>query len=75
MSKQTNEFVAACGLDCETREIRRVPFDDHAAEVVLNRFSNIVWSMDPCGSGIPTRGPRGDQCSQVSWFPERLRSS
>lgn len=49
MNEQVNEFFAACGLDCESCEIRRVPFDVEAAGVVLKWFRTQGWLKDEEG--------------------------
>jgi len=37
------KWMAACGLDCETCEIRLAPFDPAAAEVLVNWFKSQGW--------------------------------
>jgi len=37
------EWIAACGLNCETCEIRLAPFDSESAEAVLRWFKGQGW--------------------------------
>jgi len=37
------KWMAACGLDCETCEIRLAPFEPAAAEVLVNWFKSQGW--------------------------------
>ena len=37
------KWMAACGLDCETCEIRLTPFEPAAAEVLVNWFKSQGW--------------------------------
>ena len=37
------KWMAACGLDCETCEIRLAPFDPDAAKVIVNWFKRQGW--------------------------------
>lgn len=37
------DWMAACGLNCETCEIRLAPSDPHAAEVVMTWFKGEGW--------------------------------
>ena len=43
------ELIAACGLDCEACEIRRVPFDPQAAESVVAWFKRQGWLAEDEG--------------------------
>ena len=38
-----NEWIAACGLDCGSCEIRRLAFDEKAAEVCLAWYREMGW--------------------------------
>jgi hypothetical protein len=43
------DMIAACGLDCEACEIRRVPFDPQAAESVVAWFKSQGWLAESEG--------------------------
>ena len=66
--------VAACGLNCETCEIRLAPFDPHAAEIVVKWFQSQGWLAE-C-EGLPDvierkmycQGCLGDRESH--WSPD-----
>lgn len=45
------EWIAACGLNCETCQIRLAPFDPAAAEAVLKWFKSQGWLAED--EGIP----------------------
>jgi len=38
-----HEWIAACGLDCESCEIRRLPFDEVAAEACVKWYREMGW--------------------------------
>ena len=67
MSEATEDWIAACGLDCEACEIRRVPFDAEAAQEVVAWFRERGWlKQDEGVSEILARrmyckGCRGDR--------------
>ena len=43
MSENAPEMMAACGLDCGACAIRRMPFDEKAAEGVIDWFRSMGW--------------------------------
>jgi len=45
------KWMAACGLDCGTCEIRLAPFDPAAAEVLVNWFKSQGWLAE--NEGMP----------------------
>ena len=42
-------WLAACGLDCETCEIRLAPHDGDAADVILKWFRSMGWLKEDEG--------------------------
>jgi hypothetical protein len=74
MSEATERWIAACGLDCEACEIRRVPFDAEAAQSVVARFREQGWlEADEGVTEILARrmyckGCHGDR--EVHWSPD-----
>lgn len=43
MNETDKEFIAACGLDCGSCDIRKLPFDLEAAERVVEWFKRQGW--------------------------------
>ncbi|MCK5247821.1 methyltransferase domain-containing protein [Candidatus Bipolaricaulota bacterium] len=37
------KWIAACGLDCESCDIRRLPFDEAAAEICVRWYREMGW--------------------------------
>jgi len=77
MSPTEERWIAACGLDCEACEIRRVPFDAEAAQAVVAWFRKMGWLQDDQGlTEILTRrmycqgchGARGLHWSPDCWI-------
>ncbi len=66
-----NEWMAACGLDCESCSIRRIPFDDAALEECTAWFREMGWLKAGEGKaeildrGMYCNGCRGDRT--VHW--------
>jgi len=66
-----SEWIAACGLDCESCEIRRIPFDDQAAEACAGWFRSMGWLKPEDGKaemierGMYCTGCKGDRA--VHW--------
>lgn len=66
--------IAACGLNCETCEIRLAPFDTQAAEVVIKWFKSQGWLSGE--EGMPEvierkmycKGCLGDR--EIHWSPD-----
>ncbi|MBU0595323.1 DUF3795 domain-containing protein [Candidatus Bipolaricaulota bacterium] len=44
-----NQWIAACGLDCEACEIRRLPFDTDAAAVCVAWYREMGWLTEADG--------------------------
>jgi hypothetical protein len=67
-------WIAACGLDCEACEIRRVPFDDEAAKTVVAWFHKMAWlEADEGMSPILERGMYCKGCHadrELHWSPD-----
>jgi len=65
------EWIAACGLDCESCGIRRIPFDDKAAEGCVAWFHDMGWLKPEEGKaeiierGMYCKGCKGDR--SVHW--------
>jgi hypothetical protein len=74
MSEQTENLLAACGLDCEACGIRRVPFDEDAARGVVEWFHNMGWLEGH--EGVETILEKGMYCCgcladrSLHWAPE-----
>lgn len=47
----TDNWIAACGLDCETCSIRRAPFDDASLEECISWYREMDWLKS--GEGKP----------------------
>ena len=66
-----NEWIAACGLDCEACAIRRIPIDDKAAEGCVHWFRDMGWLKPEEGKaeilerGMYCQGCKGDR--SVHW--------
>ena len=66
-----NEWIAACGLDCESCSIRRIPFDDAALEECIAWFREMGWLEAGEGKteilerGMYCKGCKGDR--DVHW--------
>lgn len=66
-----NEWIAACGLDCESCGIRRIPLDDKAAEGCVAWFRDMGWLKPEEGKaeiierGMYCKGCKGDRA--VHW--------
>jgi len=64
-------WIAACGLDCEACTIRRLPFDEGAADEVVAWYRQTGWLLPTEGRdeavarGMTCRGCRGDRA--VHW--------
>ena len=67
----TTDWIAACGLDCEACEIRRLPFDEKAAEACITWYRQMGWLTEEEGveealaRDMTCRGCRGDRT--VHW--------
>jgi len=65
------KWIAACGLDCESCSIRRLPFDDAAAEECIAWYREMGWLKPTEGlsealeRGMTCHGCRGDR--SVHW--------
>jgi len=65
------QWIAACGLDCGACEIRRLPFDEKAADVCVAWYREMGWLADEEGveealaRGMTCNGCRGDR--SVHW--------
>ena len=66
-----NDWIAACGLDCETCEIRRLAFDEAAAEACVAWYREMGWLAaeegveEALARGMTCNGCRGDR--SVHW--------
>ena len=66
-----DEWIAACGLDCEACEIRRLPFDEKAAEACIAWYRQMGWLTEEEGveeaiaRNMTCHGCRGDR--SVHW--------
>jgi hypothetical protein len=56
-----NLELAACGLNCETCEIRLAPFDPDAADIILKWFKGQGWLTE--NEGIPAVLERKMYCT------------
>lgn len=67
----SKEWIAACGLDCETCEIRRLPFDEVAAGVCVDWYREMGWLTaeegveEALARGMTCNSCRGDR--SVHW--------
>ena len=57
----TDQWMAACGLDCEECSIRRIPFDRRAADECTRWFRNMGWLEE--GEGVSEIIDRGMYCN------------
>lgn len=68
------EIIAACGLICESCDIRRIPFDSEAAGRMVKWFRTQGWIEENEGieeiisRKMYCKGCRGDR--SVHWSPE-----
>jgi len=68
---QDLRWIAACGLDCESCSIRRLPFDEGVADEVVDWYRQMGWLQPAEGRdeaverGMTCRGCRGDR--SVHW--------
>ena len=66
--------MAACGLDCGSCSIRRIPFDGEAAERMVAWYREQGWLQED--EGVPTILERGMYCNgclakrDVHWSPD-----
>ncbi len=71
MSQAEGEMLAACGLDCGTCGIRKLPFDAEAAESVIRWYRQTGWLKESEGvaeavqRGMVCNGCQGDRA--VHW--------
>lgn len=69
--EEKNDMTAVCGLDCESCEIRKAPFDPEAAQSVVAWFKQMDWLKEDEGINeiiervMYCRGCRGDR--SVHW--------
>jgi len=74
MDETHKRWIAACGLDCEACEIRRVPFDAEAAKSVVAWFREQGWLQADEGvteileRGMYCTGCHGDR--ELHWSPD-----
>jgi len=74
MIEQDLHLIGACGLDCGECEIRRMPFDDRAAKVVISWFRREGWLESDQGvaealeRGMVCEGCRGSR--ERHWSPD-----
>ncbi len=65
------EWTAACGLDCESCDIRRLPFDEAAAEACVRWYREMGWLTSEEGvaealeRNMTCNGCKGDR--SVHW--------
>ena len=66
-----NKWIGACGLDCETCDIHRLPFDEVSAGVCVAWYREMGWLTDEEGvkealaRKMTCHGCRGDR--SVHW--------
>ena len=66
-----NEWIAACGLDCGSCDIRRIPFDEKAADGCAKWFRDMGWlkpeedTAEIIERGMYCKGCKGDR--SVHW--------
>lgn len=71
MAGYEQSMIAACGLDCAECDIRKIPFDDEAAERMLQWFKAEGWLEKTAGvteviaKGMYCQGCLGDR--EVHW--------
>jgi hypothetical protein len=69
-----SNWIAACGLDCEACEIRRLPFDENAAATCVAWYRKMGWLgeeegvEDALAREMTCRGCHGDR--SVHWSVE-----
>ncbi|MFO7837365.1 MAG: DUF3795 domain-containing protein [Candidatus Thorarchaeota archaeon] len=69
-----NEMIAACGLVCQSCDIRRMPFDDKAAKTTIKWFREMSWLDENEGvdeavaKEMYCKGCRGDR--SIHWSPD-----
>lgn len=74
MNETPEQLIAACGLDCEACDIRRVPFDMRAARNVVAWFRQRGWLEpnegvdDILRRGMYCKGCKGDR--SLHWSPD-----
>lgn len=74
MNLENPYLIGACGLDCGGCEIRRLPFDEEAAEAVLQWYRREGWLGPEEGirqaleRGLVCEGCRGDR--ELHWSPD-----
>ena len=67
----TTQWIAACGLDCELCSIRRIPFDDEAAQRCIRWYREMGWLREDEGMqavldrGMYCRGCKGER--SIHW--------
>jgi len=65
------EWIAACGLDCESCSIRRIAFDEEAAKECVGWYRSMGWLKETEGldealeRGMTCHGCKGDR--SVHW--------
>jgi len=68
---KTTDWIAACGIDCEACEIRRLPFDDDAAKACVTWYREMGWltadegAEEALARNMTCNGCRGDR--SVHW--------
>lgn len=73
-SQKEDEYLAACGLDCRSCEIRKVPEDAGAARRVVRWFRKEGWLQEDEGveeileRGMYCKGCRDDRT--IHWSPD-----
>ena len=71
MAEADGEMLAACGLDCGPCPIRRIPFDENAADEMIGWFKQMGWLKAHEGvdevieRGMVCKGCQGDR--SVHW--------
>ena len=74
MTESAPEMLAACGLDCGSCGIRRMPFDPEAAKGVIGWFRSMGWLKEDEGvaeavqRNMYCRGCHGDR--ETHWSAE-----
>ena len=73
-SQKEDEYIAVCGLDCRSCDIRKVPEDAGAARRVIAWFKKEEWLRESEGidevleRGMYCRGCRDDRT--IHWSPD-----
>lgn len=74
---EKNEWIAACGLNCETCSIRKVPEGGPAAEPALAWFRKMGWLKEDEGAAVAAErklycrgcfGSRNEHWSADCWI-------